>query len=124
MDNCRVLLVDDEKEFVTTLAERLSMRKMQVKVAHNGEDALAILKEDVPDIVVLDVMMPGMSGLAVLDKIKDRYPDLPVILLTGMGATPEGMEGKKRGAVDYLVKPIDITDLLQRITRAINCGCE
>jgi DNA-binding response OmpR family regulator len=118
MENFRVLLVDDEIDFVSALAERLRLRNFQVEAATNGEDALNILKEIGADVVILDVMMPGLSGLEVLKRIKKTHPHLPVILLTGLGSTREGIEGMKLGAFDYLMKPLDLDELIAKMHEA------
>jgi DNA-binding response OmpR family regulator len=115
MKSWNVLLVDDEQEFASTLAERLSLRGLRVRVAAGGGEALESIAEEVPQVVVLDLMMPGMSGLEVLDRIKASHPDVQVILLTGMGAAGDGIKGKQMGAFDYLVKPLNIEGLIQRI---------
>jgi DNA-binding response OmpR family regulator len=123
MKDCKVLLVDDEKEFASTLAERLDLRGIRVHVANSGEDALQSLSEAVPEVVILDLMMPGMNGLAVLEKIKQDFPRIQVILLTGMGSMSEGVEGLRLGAFDYLMKPVHIEDLIARIRDAVS-KCE
>jgi two-component system, OmpR family, response regulator len=120
VDELKVLLVDDEAEFVSALAERLSMRKMQVRTASNGMDALKLIESDPPQIVVLDLMMPGMNGIEVLEQIKARYSNIPVILLTGMGAAQEAAKGMSKGAFDYLAKPFDIDQLIERMGEAIS----
>jgi len=119
METIKVLLVDDEKEFVTTLAERLELRGIQALVATDGETALDMIETDPPRIVILDVMMPGIGGLEVLKRIKDQGLQLPVILLTGRGSTKEGIAGMQLGAVDYLMKPIDIEKLIKKMREAI-----
>ncbi|MFH2012407.1 MAG: response regulator [Pseudomonadota bacterium] len=119
MSKLKVLLVDDEEEFVITLSERLSLRDIETEVAYNGENALAKINQLKPDIVILDVMMPGLSGLDVLKHIKEILPNIPVILLTGRGSTREGIEGMKQGAFDYLMKPVDIEDLIKKMSEAI-----
>ena len=119
MNNMKILLVDDEEEFVTTLAERLELRGLQAQAATDGETALALIETDPPKIVILDVMMPGLGGLEVLKRIKAQHPQIPVILLTGRGSTKEGIEGMQLGAVDYLMKPIDITELIKKMQQAI-----
>lgn len=119
MEAWNVLLVDDEVEFVSTLAERLGLRGLQVQVANDGEQALQRITSDEPDLVVLDVMMPGMSGLTVLERIKTAYPHIPVILLTGIGSTKEGLEGMRLGAFDYLMKPLRIEELVEKIGEAM-----
>lgn len=119
MEQPRVLLVDDEEEFVSTLAERLRLRGMRAETAYNGEEALQMIAATPPDVVVLDVMMPGMNGLAVLQRIKTDYPHVPVILLTGMGTTRDGVEGLRLGALDYLVKPLKIEELMEKLDGAL-----
>ncbi len=118
MAQMKLLLVDDEKEFVTTLAERLELRGMAVRTAGDGETALPMVSDDPPDLVVLDLMMPGIGGLETLKRIKSEHPDMPVILLTGRGSTKEGIEGMRQGAFDYMMKPIDINQLLSKIEEA------
>lgn len=116
--NIKVLLVDDEEEFTSTLAERLEIRGFQAMTANNGESGVQCVINEGFDIAVLDLMMPGLNGLETLKQIKSIKPNLPVILLTGHGSTKEGMEGMRLGAVDYLMKPLDINELIQKITQA------
>jgi DNA-binding NtrC family response regulator len=118
MDAVRVLLVDDEAEFVSALAERLELRGYQVATAESGETALEILTQDLPQVVVLDIRMPGMDGKAVLETIRTRHPGLPVIMLTGYGSTRDEIENMQRGAFDIMVKPIDIDALTEKIAEA------
>ena len=120
MKDWKVLLVDDEEEFVVTLAERLGMRGIQAETELDGAAALNKLESYTPQVVVLDLMMPGMSGLAVLERIKQLYPQMEVILLTGIGSTSEGVAGMKLGAFDYLMKPLQIEELIEKIGLAIN----
>ena len=119
MTKLKLLLVDDEKDFVNTLAERLELRGFQVQAALDGESALKIIETDPPQVVVLDVLMPGLSGLYVLQQMKARVPQIPVILLTGRGSATEGAEGMQLGAYDYLMKPINIDNLIRKIERAV-----
>jgi DNA-binding response OmpR family regulator len=119
MENLKVLLVDDEVEFVSALAERLCLRGIQTRTANDGEEAFRQIASDPPQVVVLDVMMPGMGGLKVLERIKADYPELPVILLTGIGTTQDGAAGIRLGAFDYLMKPLQIEDLIERIEQAV-----
>ncbi len=114
-----MLLVDDEKEFVSTLAERLRLRGIQADEAVSGEEALRLISHTAPQVVVLDVMMPGMGGLEVLQRVKSTYPNIEVILLTGIGSTKEGMEGMRLGAFDFLMKPLQIEELIEKIRAAI-----
>lgn len=119
MENLKILLVDDEEEFVTTLAERLELRGLQARVALNGEAALKMIEADTPQIVILDVMMPGIGGFEVLRRIKAQHPQLPVILLTGRGSEKEGVKGMQLGAFDYLMKPLNIEELIKKMQEAI-----
>lgn len=118
-ENLKALLVDDEVEFVTTLAERLQIRGIQAQTATDGQEALTTIEAEKPQVVVLDIMMPGISGLDVLDHIKRNYPDIEVILLTGRGSTKEGIEGMRLGAFDFLMKPVKIEELIPRMLEAL-----
>jgi DNA-binding response OmpR family regulator len=118
MADYRVLLVDDEEEFVAALSERLTLRGIEVDSALNGEEALARLVEKDFEVVILDVMMPGLGGLEVLRQIKLIHPNTQVILLTGHGSTREGIEGMRLGAFDYLIKPVDIEEMLAKMKEA------
>jgi DNA-binding NtrC family response regulator len=113
-----VLLVDDEEEFVTTLAERLELREMAVSVATSAEKAIRIVDAERPQVVVADVKMPGMGGLDLLRVIKASYPGIQVILLTGHGSTRDGIKGMRLGAFDYLMKPVKIEDLIDKLRSA------
>lgn len=120
MKGIKVLVVDDEKEFAATLAERLELRGFKTFVAHCGEDAMTIVYGGIPDVVLLDLKMPDMNGLEVLEEIKRHAPEVAVIMLTGHGSTASGIEGMKRGAFDYIMKPVDITELVDKINQANN----
>ncbi|MFA6223070.1 MAG: response regulator [Desulfomonilaceae bacterium] len=120
MKDWKVLLVDDEEEFVVTLAERLRMRGIQAETELDGAAALNKLETYTPQVVVLDLMMPGMTGLTVLERIKQLYPKMEVILLTGIGSTSEGVAGMRLGAFDYLMKPLQIEELIEKIGLAVN----
>lgn len=119
MEKIKVLLVDDEEEFVTTLAERLQLRNIIPLVATDGNEALRIIDTERPPVVVMDVMMPVMGGLAVLQQIKSRYPKIQVILLTGQGSTQDGIKGMRLGAFDYLMKPVKIEGLIRKMNEAV-----
>ena len=119
MEGWKVLLVDDEKDFVSTLAERLRLRGIQADETDSGEEALRLIADAAPQVVVLDLMMPGMGGLEVLRRVKSRYPEIEVILLTGIGSTKEGVEGMNLGAFDFLMKPLQIEELIEKIRAAI-----
>lgn len=118
----KLLLVDDERAFITTLAERLELRGIPARVAHDGPQALEEIDKDVPDVVVLDVIMPGMKGLEVLRRVKAGRPAVQVILLTGQGSTRDGIEGMRLGAFDYMIKPLDIDVLIEKIGEAMLAG--
>jgi len=118
MNGFKILLVDDEREFVDLLAKRLGNRDLLVECSYTGEEALNTLGEEHFDVVVLDVKMPGMDGVTVLKKIKDIDPDIDVILLTGHATLDTAVEGMKFDAFDYLVKPIEIDQLVQKLKDA------
>jgi CheY-like chemotaxis protein len=114
----RTLLVDDEQDFVLTLSERLQMRDIQSEVAFDGEKALDYLKSDQPEVMVLDLRMPGMDGLEVLKRVKRDHPDIEVIVVTGHGTDKDEQAARQLGAFDYLQKPVDINTLEERIQAA------
>ncbi|MFC1815558.1 response regulator [Thermodesulfobacteriota bacterium] len=118
MEKIKVLLVDDEEDFVITLKERLELRNIMTFVATDGSEALRIVDTERPPVVVMDVMMPVMGGLDVLKQIKRNYPKIQVILLTGKGSTQDGIKGMRLGAFDYLMKPIHIGGLIQKMNEA------
>ena len=122
MNTWKILLVDDEVEFVTTLAERLDLRGIAARVAHDGESALKAVAEDEPHVMVLDVMMPGMKGIEVLQRVREQHPAVQVILLTGQGKTRDGIEGMRHGAFAYLMKPLDIEELIRTLSEAVAAG--
>ncbi len=115
----KILLVDDEGELIYTLAERLSLRGHQVDALTDGSEALDRIEQTTYDVAVIDVKMPGLSGLAMLKIIKRDHLDLPVILLTGHGSVEDGKEGMKEGAFDYLIKPVNIDDLIDVMANAV-----
>jgi DNA-binding NtrC family response regulator len=114
----KVLLVDDEEDYVRTMAERMEMREVGSDVALNGEEALSHLDEDVPDVMVLDLKMPGMGGMELLERVKKSHPGIEVIILTGHGSDAEEVEARRLGAFDYFQKPVDINDLMKSVRRA------
>lgn len=113
-----VLLVDDEVEFLETLVKRLKRRNLAVAGVNSGEAALEKLGQEAVDIVVLDVKMPGMDGLTALREIKKRFPLIEVIMLTGHASMEVAIEGMEHGAFDYLMKPMDIDELLYKLQDA------
>jgi DNA-binding NtrC family response regulator len=114
----RVLIVDDEEEFVQTLSERLTLRDYDVATSQSGEDALSRLKQYNFDVVILDVRMPGIGGIETLREIKSLKPLTEVILLTGYGTVETAIEGMKQGAFDFLLKPCKIEELETKIKKA------
>lgn len=118
MDEIHILIVDDEVEFASTLAERMELRGISAKVTNCGEDALSSVLAEPPDVVLLDLKMPDIGGLEVLDAIKGTDPSIEVIMLTGHGCTVSGIEGMEHGAFDYLMKPVDLSMLLEKIQQA------
>jgi two-component system response regulator CpxR len=114
----RILLVDDEKEFVQTLSERLQTRKMEASVAYDGEEALSLVKSDEPEVMVLDLKMPGIDGIEVLRRMKKEHPQVEVIILTGHGSEKEEALARELGAFAYLEKPVNIEVLSQTMKEA------
>jgi two-component system response regulator CpxR len=114
----KVLLVDDEREFVQTLSERLLMRDMGSAVAYDGESALNMIAEDEPEVMILDLKMPGIDGIEVLRRIKATHPEIEVIILTGHGTEADRETCMKLGAFSYLQKPVDIEVLSETLKKA------
>lgn len=114
----KVLLVDDEREFVQTLSERLSMRAVGSHVVYDGESALDIMADDEPEVMVLDLKMPGIDGIEVLKRTKLARPDVEIIILTGHGSETDRELCLKLGAFAYLQKPVDIDILSDTLKRA------
>ena len=111
----KLLLVDDEEEFVTALAERLRIRKYDVRVVTSGESALLAIDEERPDIVLLDLKMPGMDGMETLKRIKATDPSIHVFMVTGSVDALAGKQSLKAGATFHMVKPFDIETLCANI---------
>lgn len=118
MTGDRVLLVDDEEDFTEALAKRLEGRGLKVTTAESGAAALEKIRARDFDTVVLDLAMPGMDGIETLRRIKAEDPDVQVILLTGHGTVPSGVEAMKLGAIDFLQKPATFDELLEKIKEA------
>lgn len=114
----RILLVDDEEDFLKMLSERLSVRGLQVNTSASGEDAMHQVDEERFDAIVMDLSMPGMDGIETLKKIKKTHPDAEIIILTGHGSIESGVTAMKEGASDFLEKPVDMTQLLDKIGEA------
>jgi DNA-binding response OmpR family regulator len=118
MEKIKILLVDDEQEFVETLSERIKMREHDSEVALDGEQALKKMEDEIPDVVVLDLKMPGIDGMEVLRRIRKAYPKVQVIMLTGHGSEKDEEEARKLGAFEYLEKPVEIDKLMKKIKKA------
>ena len=116
-EDIKILLVDDEKQFVDTLAERLAMRGFSARVAYDGPQALKAVEEPT-DVIVLDLRMPGMDGFEVLRSVKKSSPQVQVIILTGHGGDAEEQTAYRMGAYNFLKKPMDIDELLNSIRMA------
>ncbi|MDY0041618.1 MAG: response regulator [Desulforhabdus sp.] len=114
----KVLLVDDEKEFVDVLAERLEARDFEVTRTYSGDEALAKVGEQELDVAVVDVLMPGTDGIETLREIKKVKPIMEVIMLTGHATVETAVEGMHQGAFDYLMKPTETKDLVVKIVNA------
>lgn len=115
----KVLLVDDEREFAQTLSERLMMRDMGSAVVYDGESALNLVSDDEPEVMILDLKMPGIDGIEVLRRVKEKHPDVEVVILTGHGSEKDREVCMDLGAFAYLHKPVDI-DVLSETLKAAN----
>ena len=118
LEEVSVLLVDDEVEFVETLTKRMKKRKLKTSSVNSGEDALEFLGQHPTDVVILDVKMPGIDGIQTLREIKQKYPLIEVIMLTGHANVEVAIQGMEIGAFDYLMKPMAIDDLVYKIQDA------
>jgi DNA-binding response OmpR family regulator len=118
MKTVKLLLVDDETEFVETLRARLALRDLEARVARDGQEALSAVETEEPDVIVLDLKMPGIDGIEVLRRVKEAYPNVEVIILTGHGSKRDEEVARSLGAFDYLQKPVDLDKLVPRITGA------
>jgi DNA-binding NtrC family response regulator len=118
MEGFNVLLVDDETEFLDTLVKRIKKRSVNAQGVGSGEEALAYLNQNQVDVVVLDVRMPGIDGIETLRRIKLNYPLIEVIMLTGHASLEVAIEGMELGAFDYMMKPIEIDELLYKLQDA------
>jgi YesN/AraC family two-component response regulator len=114
----KVLLVDDEREFAQTLSERLQLRSMGAAVAYDGESALDLVQDDEPEVMIIDLKMPGIDGIEVLKKVKKTRPEIEIIVLTGHGADTDKEQCMQLGAFAYLQKPVDIDDLSETLKKA------
>ncbi len=113
-----VLLVDDEKDFVESLAQRLELRDFNVKTAIDGSEAVKLVEDNEFDVIVLDVKMPGKSGIETFKEIREIEKIAQIIMLTGHATVETAIEGMKIGAFDYLMKPTDTKELIDKIEKA------
>jgi DNA-binding NtrC family response regulator len=118
MDEMSVLLVDDEKDFLEVLTKRLRKRKLRLVAANSGAEAIRTVQDTPIDVVVLDMRMPQMDGLQTLREIKRINAGVEVIMLTGHANVEAAVEGMELGAFDYLIKPVDIDELLYKLQDA------
>lgn len=117
MNKTKVLVVDDEVEFASTLAERLQLRGYDAKSVFSAEETFSAVKSDPPDVILLDLKMPGMSGIEILMTIRTFAPDIYVILLTGHMDVEKEIEGISLDNFDYIMKPVDIKELIKKIEK-------
>jgi two-component system, OmpR family, response regulator len=118
MEDFKVLVVDDEDDFRETIVKRLQKRKMKAQGVESGGNALDLIDAQSFDVVVLDVKMPGLDGIETLREIKKRKPLIEVILLTGHASMESGIEGIRLGAFDYVMKPANLDELVEKMRQA------
>lgn len=118
MEVFRVLVVDDEPDFLETLVKRLKRRKVDASGVSSGVEAMQLLEQEHFDVVILDIRMPGMDGLETLREMKRKRPLMEVILLTGHASVESGMQGMQLGAFDYVMKPAELEDILEKVRQA------
>ena len=116
----KILIVDDETDFLAVMRERLAMRGVEADISESAEDALKKIEEQLYDAVILDLKMPGMDGIEALKLIRERRPELQVILLTGHATVEKCIEAMKSGAMDFVLKPADLEKLQEKIRDAKN----
>ena len=114
----KVLLVDDEKEFLGIMSERMKARGMEVTTAESADQALSIIEKESFDAIIMDFQMPGMDGMEALKAIKNKKPELQIILLTGYATVEKTVEAMKIGATDFLEKPANLEALAKKIKKA------
>jgi DNA-binding NtrC family response regulator len=119
-EKMKIMLVDDEERFLQTSQKMIAKKGYDALTASGGAECLKKLEEEPVHVVILDVKMPGMDGIETLKHIKQRFPLMEVIMLTGHADTESAVEGMKLGATDYLAKPIEIEDLLAKAEEAFN----
>lgn len=117
-ERIKILIADDEVEFASTLVTRLELRNFRTSMVSSGEEALAAVEKELPDVLLLDLKMPDLDGLEVLARLREKYPLLKVIILTGHGSFEAGREGMELGAYDYIMKPVDLNRLIEIVREA------
>jgi DNA-binding response OmpR family regulator len=115
----KILIIDDEPQLVESLAVRLKASGYMIQTAADGVSGINKFKEELPDLVILDIMMPGLSGLDVLKELKQINSDVPVIMLTAYGTSQSAVEALCLGAYDHLAKPFNTETLLEMIKKAL-----
>jgi DNA-binding response OmpR family regulator len=120
----KVLIADDEVEFASTIVSRLNLRNFTASMVNSGKQALEAIQKAPPDVLLLDLKMPDLDGLEVLATLKKTCPDLVVIILTGHGSLEAGEMGKELGACDYVMKPVDLGLLIDKIQAAFKAAKE
>lgn len=114
----KILVADDEVDFATTVLARLNMRGFDVSTVHAGREIVGAVEELKPDVLILDLKMPDMDGLEVLQLLRERKNDVTVIIVTGHGSFEAGRTGMELGAFDYIMKPVDLNLLITKINEA------
>ena len=118
MEKFRVLVIDDEVDFVETIVKRLRDRGLEAEGALSGPEGLQLLDNKEFDVIILDVKMPKMNGIETLREIKKKSPLVEVIMLTGHGSVESGIQGLQLGAFNYVMKPVPLNELLKQMTQA------
>jgi DNA-binding response OmpR family regulator len=118
MEKFKLMVVDDEVDFLETIVKRLQARGIEVIGVESGYQALEVLDQCRPDVIILDVKMPGMDGIETLREIKKKKPLTEVIMLTGHASVESGIQGMQLGAFDYVMKPIALDELLEKVRQA------
>jgi two-component system, OmpR family, response regulator len=118
MEKFKVLIVDDEQDFLETIVKRMQARSIDVTGADSGSKALELLDGRDFDVTILDVKMPGMDGIETLREIKKKKPLTEVIMLTGHASVESGIQGMQLGAFDYVMKPVALDELLEKVRQA------
>jgi two-component system, OmpR family, response regulator len=118
MEKFKVMIVDDEQDFLETIVKRLQARGIEVTGAENGYKALELIDGDGFDVVILDVKMPGLDGIETLREMKKKKPLVEVIMLTGHASVESGIQGMQLGAFDYVMKPVALDELLEKMRQA------